>query len=129
MKLKLTHRFDPIIYPQKLWISISKNGTELNGMFRHKATDEIIRFEEYDVVNSEAMAFPVSEVETNYHGVLIVYTKHRYMTCGTIAHEAVHAAGYMFKHIGQQIDCEEPFAFLVGWIANCCQKVKNGKVK
>jgi hypothetical protein len=120
-------RFDPVIYPQKLWVSISKDGTELNGMFRHKATDEIIRFEEYDVKNYEALTFPVSEVETDYHGVLIVYTRQKYMTCKTIAHEAVHAAGYMFQHIGQEIDSNEPFAFLTGWIADCCWKVKTNK--
>jgi hypothetical protein len=51
------------------------------------------------------------------------------MTCKTIAHESVHAAGYMFQHIGQGIDSEEPFAFLVGWIADCCWKIRNGTNK
>jgi hypothetical protein len=68
------HLFDPVIYPIKLWVAISKDGTELNGLFRYKGTDEIIRFEEYGVKNFEALVFRVSEVETDYHGVLIVYT-------------------------------------------------------
>jgi hypothetical protein len=128
MRTKI-HQFAPVIYPIKLWIAISKDGKELNGLFRHKATDEVIRFEEYNVENFEAMAFRVSEVESNCVGVLIVFTKRTYMTCKTITHEAVHAAGYVFQHIGQQIDSEEPFAFLTGWIADCCWRMKDGKVK
>jgi hypothetical protein len=120
-------QFDQVIYPQKLWIAISKDGTELNGVFRNKATDEIIRFEEYGVENYEAMTFPVTEVESNHSGVLIVYTKQKYMTCKTVTHESVHAAGFMFQHIGQQIGSDEPFAFLTGWIADCCWKAKTSK--
>ncbi|MDR1652245.1 MAG: hypothetical protein LBS01_01085 [Prevotellaceae bacterium] len=117
-------RFDPVIYPQKLWVAISKDGKDMNGLFRHKKTDDIIRFEEYDFANFEAVVFPVSEVKSDYHGALIIFAKKKYMTCKTIAHEAVHAAGYMFKHIEQEIDSDEPFAFLTGWIADCCFKVK-----
>jgi hypothetical protein len=127
MKKPKVRRFNPHVYPQRLWVAISNDGTELNGLFRYKGTDEIIRFEEHDVANSEATAFPATEVGSDYYGALIVFTRKKYMTCKTIAHEAVHAAGYIFEHIGQDVDSDEPFAFLVGWIADCCWKVRNGK--
>lgn len=120
------HQFDPVIYPQKLWIAISKEGTELNEMFRHKSTGETIRFEEYGLNSKEALVFPVFRRETGDSGVLIVFTGKKYMSCKTIAHEAVHAAGYMFQHIGQEIDSEEAFAYLVGWVADCCRDVRQG---
>jgi len=119
-------QFDPVIYPQRLWVAVSKDGTDLNGLFRDRETSEIIRFEEYGLgQNFCALTFPVSEVSTDNYGVLIVYAKRKNMTCNIIAHEAVHAAGYMFQHMGQEIDSEEPFAYLVGWIANCCWRVAN----
>jgi hypothetical protein len=115
--------FNPVLYPQKLWIAVSRHGTGLNGLFRHKNTGKIMYFEEYGITNSEAVTFPVSEVETGDCGVLIVFTKRKHMNCKTIAHEAVHAAGYMFQYIGQEVDGEEPFAYLAGWVADCCRKV------
>lgn len=42
------------------------------------------------------------------------------ITCGDIAHEAVHMANQLYNHIGQEIDTEndEDYAYLVGWIVN-----------
>jgi hypothetical protein len=123
------HQFEPVIYPRKLWICISHDGVALNGMFLHYETKELMRFEEYDIKSKEALVFPVIDRRSDYAGVLIVFTKRKYMTCKTIAHEAVHAAGYIFQHIGQKIDFDESFAFLTGWIANCCWIIRNGKAE
>jgi hypothetical protein len=116
--------YDPVIYPQRLWIALSKDGKELNGLFRYKGSDERICFDGEDTENFEAMTFQASGVETDYYGALIVFTGKKYMTCGTIAHEAVHAAGYMFQNIRAEVNSREPFAFLVGWIADCCRRYK-----
>jgi hypothetical protein len=126
MKLQ---KFDAVIYPRKLWVAISKSGTELNGTFRHEATCEIIRFEEYGLAGFYAITFPVVEVSSNHVGVLIIYTKQGNMTCSTVAHEAVHAAGLIFQGVRAQIDSDEAFAYLVGWVADCCWRLKNGKAR
>lgn len=37
-----------------------------------------------------------------------------------VAHEATHAAGALFDHLGEKYDGEsEALAYLVGWIAEC----------
>jgi len=55
----------------------------------------------------------------------LIAFKPEYLDCKTIAHEASHAAGYIFNHIGADMDCGEPTAYLIGWIADCCWKSKN----
>lgn len=64
-------------------------------------------------------------------GVLIRFENKAAMTTKNIAHEAVHAALDIFDYVEARIssDNQEPFAYLVGWIADCCQQVKTGKVK
>lgn len=43
-----------------------------------------------------------------------------YMTHGTIAHESIHAADFLFEQISAKHDFDnpEPYAYLVGWITN-----------
>lgn len=53
------------------------------------------------------------------------------MTAKNIAHESTHAALEIFAYVGARIsyDNQEPYAYLVGWIADCIDKVKNNKIK
>ncbi|MDR2286204.1 MAG: hypothetical protein LBE04_01820, partial [Prevotellaceae bacterium] len=60
---------------------------------------------------------------TGEFGVIIVF-RPKCFDCGTIAHEASHAAGYIFHYIGCDMDAGEPTAYLIGWIADCCWKIK-----
>lgn len=110
-------------------VCISRDGIALNEKFEHYETGNVMRFEEYNFRNNAAVVFQVVECNTGNFGVLIIFTKKVNMTCNTIAHEATHAAGYIFKHIRQEIDSDETFAYLVGWIAGCCWQVRNGKFK
>jgi hypothetical protein len=125
MELK---QFDPVIYPLKLWVVISKDGTDLNGLFQNRETEELIKFEdaEYNLRDSMAETFSVMEVKSGRFGILIIFTQERYMTCKIIAHEAVHAAGMICRSIDQRVRSEEYFACLTGWIAECCWEYKTG---
>ena len=60
-------------------------------------------------------------------GVLIRFASKEHMTISEIAHESVHAAAEVFDYIDADfdIDNQEPFAYLVGYIADCCWKIKN----
>lgn len=64
-------------------------------------------------------------------GVLIRFENKAAMTVRNITHEAVHAALEIFDYVGARTthDNQEPFAYLVGWIADCCNKVKTDKTK
>jgi hypothetical protein len=116
-------RFDPVIYPQKLWACAGKDFKNLNGLFSDIDDNTGLDFGKYE--NYEAVTINVLEKETGDFGVLIIF-RPKYLDC-KIAHEASHAAGYMFHHIGADMDCGEHTAYLIGWIAGCCWKVKTGK--
>lgn len=54
-----------------------------------------------------------------------------HLSVGDIAHESVHVATELFSEIGaiHTPDNQEPFAYLVGWIADCIHQVITGKFK
>jgi hypothetical protein len=116
-------RFDPVIYPQKLWVCVGKDFENLNGLFSDIDDNTDLDFCKYK--NFEAVTINAIEKETRDFGILIIF-RPKYLDCKTIAHEASHAAGYMFHHIGGNMDCGEPTAYLIGWIAACCWDVKAG---
>lgn len=43
-------------------------------------------------------------------------------TIATIAHESTHAARLIWEHMGEGCTGVEADAYLVGWIASCCDK-------
>ena len=67
--------------------------------------------------------------ENGLLGELIWFPCASAMPIGHISHEATHAAIDIFDDCGCRIDAEnqEPFAYLVGWIAKCINEVKRGK--
>jgi hypothetical protein len=116
-------RFDTVIYPQKLWVCTGKDFKKLNGLFSDiDDTDIDIDFGKYDE-SYKAVTINAVEKETKDFGVVIVF-KPRFLECKTIAHEALHAVGYIFHYIGEDMSCGEPAAYLIEWIADCCWKVK-----
>lgn len=63
------------------------------------------------------------------YGVLVYFNSKERMTTKVIAHEATHAARRLFEHINADIANKEPFAYAVGFIAECCEEVKKRKFK
>jgi len=120
------HEFDPVIYPYMLWVVVDKTPNELPDMF-NEYTGKPIEFIDRDTGNLEAFTMPVINKKSKAYGVIIFLRSKRSMTFELIAHEASHAAKYMFEHIGADIKDHEPFEFAVGWIAGCCEKVKKNK--
>jgi hypothetical protein len=114
-------RFDPVIYPQKLWVCVGDDFNSLNGLFSDVEDNSDLDFGKYG--RYEAIAINVNEKKTKEFGVLIAF-RPKFLDCKTIAHEASHAAGYMFHHIGSDMDGGEPTAYLIGWIADCCWRLK-----
>lgn len=113
------YEFDPLIYPQKVWIVVSSkdNIDDFEGLEP---------LEEYDAITQWT-----TQKSTNKYGIMIRFSSKRIMSVGTMAHESYHATKDILDHVGEKDDVEhqEPFAYLLGWIANCCDKVKNNKIK
>ena len=116
--------FDPQIYPRKVWVAKGGDVKSLREQFCRVNGDEIA-FEG----NCEGFVDSVSLKSDGKLGELIWFPYASAMPISHISHEATHAAIDIFDDCGCRIDAEnqEPFAYLVGWIAKCINEVKNGK--
>ena len=118
------HEFDPVIYPLKLWVIVTDNDKELEELFD-------IECDVTDFANkNEAIVFPCSLKENSKKGVCVVFQNKKYMNTKNIAHESVHIASVIFLECNVDMrfnnGLDEHFAYLVGWAAECCEKVKKG---
>lgn len=120
--MTIIHEFDPQIYPRLLWVTYGCPTAVLKDMFRDNIQD-MDKTSNADVINCRRMKPDVRG------GILIRFRRKSDMTMENIAHEAVHAALDIFDYVEARIssDNQEPFAYLVGWIADCCNQVKIGK--
>lgn len=118
----MIHEFDPIIYPRKLWVVVNPCMKELRDVF-----EDISELAE----NTEAQVENVYNKIEKRGGVIIVFGNRKYMTQGTITHEAIHVAFSIMEYIDYKLDYnnQEPLTYLAGWVANCIDKVKKNKLK
>lgn len=121
------YEFNPEIYPYMVWIYVSGDPNNISAAFNGydgKCIEKI----DADTAGLEAFAMPVVRKENPRFGVVIFFRSKESMSYELVAHESTHAGKYLFEHIGANIREHEPFEFLVGWIAGCCEKVKNNKL-
>lgn len=123
MKKAIIHEFDPVLYPVKLYISITKNISWVNEKFCYYPLLKNIDFDD----SGEATTQLVKNKETGNIGVLIIFENKKQCTAKNIAHESTHAARRIWDRISENATGEEADAYLVGWIAECCWKVKLNK--
>lgn len=118
------YQFDPQIYPRRLWVSVGASTEELQGKFGKEDIKEDLDDSYY------AETYAVQQKEPLLGGVLIRFQDWKSMSPGNIAHEATHAAIEIFDYCDCRIDVDnqEPFAYLVGWIVSCIEEVRNVKV-
>lgn len=118
------HEFDPVIYPRLLWVTYNCPAALLEDLFEGKI-EEMDKNSDADVLNCRRLKPDVKG------GILIRFRSKKDMSAKNIAHESTHAALEIFDYVGALIssDNQEPFAYLVGWIADCINKVKNNKIK
>lgn len=124
-KVKI-HQFSPIVYPFRLWITVTKDKEVLADRFHDGYNKKGLKTEL--ISTSEALTFYVQQKqEPTYWGVLIVFTEKKNFSIKNIAHESTHAARFFWEHIGESPTGEEADAYLVGWIADCINQVKLNK--
>lgn len=123
-KVTKIHQFNPQIYPRRVWVTVGADTACLRDMFG----DDIKDMDQY--ANAEVQCV-TRKKPSSVGGVLIRFKTKADMTTDIIAHESVHAAIHIFDYAECCIstDNQEPFAYLVGWIADCCQQVKVNKFK
>lgn len=120
------HEFDPVIYPCKLWIAIHVDPKLLSDTFCDAFTRKEIDTSFIDL--QEAATYYVEQKESpKKYGILIATTSKYYFTTKLIAHESTHGAEFMWNHVCELNPSSEANAYLVGWIAECCEKVRRCK--
>lgn len=114
------HEFNPAIYPSLLWVMIGN----------HTISE---RFRTLELMDDNALAETesVNDVLQNRNGVIIRFRSRKNMTTEIITHESVHAAAEIMRYVGGRVEVgnQEPFAYLAGWVADCCDQVKKNKFK
>ena len=115
----MIHTFDPVIYPRKLWVTYDVTPEELNEMF---PTGDI--YGNHFKNENGYFGITCRTMDKNDKGgVLIRFADNKEsMSPWNIAHEAVHAAGYICDYIDIKADWsnDEAFAYLTTWIVKCC---------
>lgn len=118
--MKKIFEYDPVIYPRKIWVSIGASTEELSAEFEG--------IEDMDD-SAIAVTYHTFNKNNNLGGVLIRFNKKGDITASIAAHEATHAALDIYEYVGAKADVEnqEPFAYLVGFVTDCIWSSKNNK--
>jgi len=123
----IIYEFDPSVYPRKMWVAVTKDVEYLKNHFYFE--DDVSGFEN----QFNAVVFSAVEVKTFNNGVFVLFSSKKHMTVETIAHESVHVTTMIFRDCAMKFSFEngldEHFAYMVGWAANCMNKIKTGKVQ
>lgn len=108
----ILHSFDLVVYPCIIWVAVDCSNDFLKEQFK----------EDFNPMDDKSAAC----VYTLSEDFLIRFKHKSCMTLQIMAHEAVHAALYVFDYLGCKVDFDnqESFAFLVDCIANFCDKAR-----
>lgn len=122
-KNTIIHEFDPCIYPRLLWVV---KGGELEEIRK------TLEFPELDEDQEKGGAVTVSAYDNaNKRGGFLVWFPKAFemKNLDWIAHESTHVALGIFDYVGAKAECDnsEPFAYLVGWVFGCMDKVRKWK--
>lgn len=111
--------FDPLIYPQLIWVSTTPD----------VALDKFDEIGDFDKESTDACTESVINKELNRGGMLIRFRCRNAMTVPNITHESIHAANGILGYCGviTTVGNDEALAYLAGWIAEQCMQVKNKK--
>lgn len=125
-KVKI-HQFDPVIYPRILWVIVTDDPKDISDRFDSECEYE----QAFDT--SSAFVFKCTEKDSRNLGICVCFTKNKFLSMKNIAHESVHIASCIFEDcnmtMGFSDGKDEHFAYLVGWAADCINKVRTNKFK
>lgn len=122
------------IYDPELWVATEKDMNSIKKLFyAYKTIHDLNNDTDGEVIEISrpfgGVTYAVRHRKKNIVGILIILNsayldKDRYSyLVNTISHESVHAADMVFQYIGQFTEDfdsrNEPYAYLVGWIAGC----------
>ena len=124
MKKLQVHQFDPVIYPFKLWVVVSKDLKAINESFTTLEGNNVY----FDVpVGTDAWVGRIPLKYDGLNGILMIFKNKKEITVSNVAHETKHALKVIWTYLGEETIGDEADAYLAGWIAECIWKVKLNK--
>lgn len=135
MKKTIIHQFDPVIYPSRIWVGINPSFEDVESKF-WGLTDQMERIpitkDQHEVdCFTIARTHAVTSKEDGWVGLFVSIHKLKRLDTKTICHESAHCADFICENFGIQtgsFDGGEAYAYLIGWIAECIEKVKLNKL-
>ena len=134
-KRAIIHQFDPVIYPVKLWVGINPPFEDVEKMFYglNSETERIdITSDAYESDHfTIARTHPVASKSEGWIGLLVTIRKVKQCKTGIICHESAHCADFICGQFGitaGNFEGGEAYAYLIGWIADCIEKVLKNKL-
>lgn len=113
------------IYPLKIWIVFGE--ADFSDTYCYLDGEPVVTNIGSDCTcEANTIGDPVvMEVESRDAGIIIQFRSRRVATPDTVAHEASHAAKRVFKHVGADINPDEPFEYLLSYIVKCIFDAKS----
>ena len=114
------------IYPRALWIAVGASPDDLNKLFPDGDSNGD-PFMEMDPSDDGIVDEVERLIPSPYGGVLIRFNSINDINFDSAAHECCHTAFSFFRYINSVVssDTEETFCYLLGYLAKCCEFVKN----
>ena len=116
------HGFDPEIYPIKLWVAVSVDLSVISRNFKYYPSGDEI---EITAPDKFVALTHLVEDQDKFIGILMAFRNKSWATSDYIAHEATHAARFIWDHLGEGQTGIEADAYLVQWIVKCINTAIN----
>ena len=129
------YEFDPCIYPFPIHITKAFDKKELKGIYKllDSNGNEVDITDELDARDTAtASVFNVVDDESGKMYYLVLCYRPMDIGCGICAHEAVHLANAYLQYLGFSCPTsynDEPYAYFVGWVANCIWSVLSDRTE
>lgn len=128
------YEFDPLIYPTRVWVGVEVPYKVVSEKFYSILSDGSVA-DFSDSVEARGMTpiatcYPVCDRESGWKGIFCHIKRPKMAGVGVISHEAEHIVCWICEQFGIQsatFEDSEPRAYLIQWVAECINKVKNKK--
>lgn len=119
--------FDQQIYPQLLWVAVNPTKEEQKQFLStYTPNGEEEKDLNVELESCNAVVYGVRKKENKRTGSMIVFESKDTINFNIVAHESLHVVCRLCAYcaIPYDNDNHEHIAYLIGWVASCCEKIK-----
>ncbi len=130
----MIHEYNPNVYPFRLWVSVNPTFEEISERFYgiDVNMDKVVISQDQCHPDRFVVArtLTVCDKKNGWIGCFVGIYRRGSLKTSNICHEAAHCADFVCEQFGiksRTFDDGEAYAYLVGWVAECINSVKNIK--